>query len=232
MKGRLLRMAIPDGGGIALATVMHHRRDMLTVEYVDKQGGYHGSVFYLPANEAEAALHNITPTPIAPHEVAAAACSTLSAKPNSILIKQPTFEQPTVAQINIPPAYRVLAYEHIVERLRQLPGAEVRRDAVADGRDDCAQYTMHLSFTAFKPGNQVMRASMGPVGFFVGVTQITLNLEITDNKGATVLHEQVKATQRGESESMNVIDALAKQVVKKWAKQQLAMQKHPARITS
>jgi hypothetical protein len=236
IKGRLLRMAIPDGGGIALATVMHHRRDMLTVEYVDKQGGYHGSVFYLPANEAEAALHNITPTPIAAREVAAAACSTLSAKPNSILVKQPTVEhtveQPTAAQISFPPAYRVLAYEHIVERLRQLPGAEVRRDAVADGRDNCAQYTMHLSFTAFKPGNQVLRASTGPAGFFVGVTQITLNLEITDDNGATVLHEQVKATQRGESESMNVIDALAKQVVKKWTKQQLAMQKHPARITS
>jgi hypothetical protein len=232
MKGRLLRMAIPDGGGIALATVMHHRRDMLTVEFVDRQGGYHGSVFYLPANEAEAALHNITPTPVAPHEVVAAACSTLSAKPNSILVKQPSFQQPAGAQISFPPAYRVLAYEHIVDRLRQTPGTEVRRDAVADGRDNCAQYTMHLSFTAFKPGNQVMRASMGPVGFFVGVTQISLDLEIIDDKGATVLHEQVKATQRGESESMNVIDALAKQVVKKWTKEQREVQKHPARIAS
>jgi len=54
----------------------------------------------------------------------------------------------------------------------------------------------------------------------VGVTQITLNLEITDAKGTTVIREQIKASQRGESESMNVIDKIAQQVVKKWARQQ------------
>ena len=56
MKGRLLRMAVPYGGGAAFATFMHHQRDMLTVEFVDSQGGYHGAVFYLPANEAAEAL--------------------------------------------------------------------------------------------------------------------------------------------------------------------------------
>jgi hypothetical protein len=57
-------------------------------------------------------------------------------------------------------------------------------------------------------------------GFFVGITQITLNLEITDAKGTTVTREQITASQRGESESMNVIDKIAQQVVKRWAKQQ------------
>jgi hypothetical protein len=35
-----------------------------------------------------------------------------------------------------------------------------------------------------------------------------------------VTREQIKASQRGESESMNVIDKIAQQVVKKWGKQQ------------
>jgi hypothetical protein len=61
---------------------------------------------------------------------------------------------------------------------------------------------------------------MGPAGFFVGITQITLNLEITDAEGTMVTREQIKASQRGESESMNVIDKIAQQVVKKWARQQ------------
>jgi hypothetical protein len=60
MKGRLMRMAVPYGGGAAFATFMHHQRDMLTVEFVDSQGAYHGSVFYLPGNEAEQALRTIT----------------------------------------------------------------------------------------------------------------------------------------------------------------------------
>jgi hypothetical protein len=224
MKGRLMRMAVPYGGGAAFATFMHHQRDMLTVEFVDSQGGYHGSVFYLPGNEAEQALRNITPLPVAHHDAPSAPCSIASVRPNSIEVEQPTF-----GQVDFPVAYRVLVYEHIIDRLRQVPGTEVHRDEVTDGREHCSQYTMRLSTTAFKPGSQVKRASMGPMGFFVGVTQITLDLEIKDAKGTTVLRDQIKATQRGESESMNVIDKLAQQVVKKWAKEQKEMQKHASR---
>jgi len=222
MKGRLMRMAVPYGGGAAFATFMHHQRDTLTVEFVDNTGSYHGAVFYLPGNEAEQALRSITPSPIARHDVSSAPCSIARVDPNSILVKQPTS-----GQIDFPVAYRVLVYEHILERLHQVPGTAVHRDGVTDGRENCSQYTMRLSTTAFKPGSQVKRASMGPVGFFVGVTQITLNLEITDEKGTMVVRDQIKATQRGESESMNVIDKIAQQVVKKWVKEQKQVQKNP-----
>jgi hypothetical protein len=215
MKGRLMRMAVPYGGGASFATFMHHQRDILTVEFVDSQGAYHGSVFYLPGNEAEQALRTITPSPIAHHYGSNPPCEAASIEPHSILVKQLTSDQS-----DFPVAYRVLVYEHIIDRLRQATGNVVHRDGVTDGRGECSQYTMRLSTTAFKPGSQVKRASMGPAGFFVGVTQITLNLEITDAKGTTVTREQIKASQRGESESMNVIDKIAQQVVKKWAKQQ------------
>lgn len=220
MKGRLMRMAVPYGGGAAFATFMHHQRDMLTVEFVDSQGSYHGAVFFLPGNEAEQALRNITPAPVARRDVSSAPCSIAGVRPNSILVKQPTS-----GQVDFPVAYRILVYEHIIDRLRQVPGTEVHRDGAINGSRSCSQYTMRLSTTAFKPGSQVERASMGPVGFFVGVTQITLDLEITDAKGKTVIRDQIKATQRGESESMNVIDKIAQQVVKKWAKEQKQMQK-------
>jgi hypothetical protein len=111
--------------------------------------------------------------------------------------------------------------ESIVERLRKIPGAEVHRD----GQENCSEYTMQLSMTAFKAGSQIKRASMGPVGLFVATTQMTLDLEVTDTRGTTVLHDQIGATQRGESESMNVIDTVARQVVKKWAREQKRMQK-------
>ena len=149
------------------------------------------------------------------HHAANPPCGVASIEPHSILVKQLTS-----GQSDFPAAYRVLVYEHIIDRLRQVPASVVHRDGVADGRGDCSQYTMRLSTTGFKPGSQVKRASMGPAGFFVGVTQMTLNLEITDANGTTVIHDQIKASQRGESESMNVIDKIAQQVVKKWAKAQ------------
>jgi hypothetical protein len=132
-------------------------------------------------------------------------------KANSILVKRPEF-----GQTNLPAAYRVLVYEHVIERLRKVPGTEVYRD----GDENCSQYTMQLSMTAFKPGSQVERASMGPVGLFVGTTRMTVNLEVTDAKGTTVLRDPIDATQRGESESVNVIDTIAKQVVKKWTREE------------
>ena len=223
MKGRLMRMAVPDGGGIALATFMHHQRDILTVEFVDSQSGYHGSVFYLPGNEAAEALRHFTLSSVAPHNVSSAPCLSAGVKANSILIKQPAF-----GQAEFPAAYRVLVYEHIVDRMRRVPGTEVLRDGVNNGQDDCAQYTMRLSMAAFKPGSQVERASMGPAGFFVATTQMTLDLEITDAKNTVVLRDQIHATERGESESMNVIDKLAQQVVKKWAAEQKQMRKNPS----
>ena len=221
MKGRLLRMAVPYGGGAAFATFMHHQRDMLTVEFVDGQGNYHGSVFYLPGNEAEEAVRTITPIQVVHRDVPTETCSFAKVAANSILVKQPTANSS-----EMPVAYRVLVYEHIIERLRQSPGAYVVRDGVSESRNNCSQYTMQLSTSAFKPGSQVKRASMGPVGFFVGVTQITLNLEITDAQGRTVMRDQITATQRGESESVNVIDKLAHQVVNKWTKEQKHLQAH------
>jgi hypothetical protein len=53
--GRIMRMAIPDGGGMAVAAVMHRRVDMLTVEFRSKDNGIHSAVFFLPAKEADRA---------------------------------------------------------------------------------------------------------------------------------------------------------------------------------
>jgi hypothetical protein len=46
--GRIVRMAIPNGGGLAAAAVMHHKVNELTVEFHDARGAYHGTVFFLP----------------------------------------------------------------------------------------------------------------------------------------------------------------------------------------
>lgn len=222
MKGRLMRMAVPYGGGAAFATFMHHQRDMLTVEFIDGSGGYHGAVFFLPGNEAEQALHSITPSSTR-HNALNVPCSVGQGALNSISLKQLSSSQP-----DFPVAYRALIYEHLVKRFEQVPEIEVRRDRI-DGRENCSQYTMRLSVMAFTPGSQVKRASMGPVGFFVGVTQIILNMEMTDAKGAVIFRDQIKATQRGESESVNIIDKIAHQAVKKWENEQRRIQKRASR---
>lgn len=228
MKGRLLRMAIPDGGGIAAAGVMHHRVDMLTVEFSDSKGGYHGAVFFLPANEAERALQSFAQMPAARRETVNASCQGTSVEPNSVLVSAPAWDQ-----IQVPAAYRALVYEHLVDRLQHVKGAgHVYRDGEDNGQLSCPQYTVHIAIAGFKQGSQVKRAVMGPVGMFVGTTQMTFDATFTDASGKLNTHEQVKATMRGESESTDVANSVAKALAKHYASAQNEFTKPSASQTA
>ena len=213
VKGRLLRMAIPDGGGLAAAGVMHHRVDMLTVEFADNRGGYHGAVFYLAANEADRALQTFAKMPAAEREATDNGCGGNPVEPGSVLVSAPAWDQ-----VEVPAAYRALVYEHLVDRLQRTQGVgHVYREGEVNVRSACPQYTVHISIAGFTPGSQVKRAVMGPVGMFAGTTQMTFDVTFADVPGRGVVHEQVKATVRGESESTTVADGVAKNLAKRFS---------------
>ena len=49
--GKVVTMAIPYGGGRFLS-LFSHKVEVMTVEYVDANGAFHGAVFVLPAGHA------------------------------------------------------------------------------------------------------------------------------------------------------------------------------------
>jgi hypothetical protein len=51
--GTLVEAAIPYGGG-RFVSLFSHKVDVLTVEYVDPNGGFHGAIFVLSAGKATA----------------------------------------------------------------------------------------------------------------------------------------------------------------------------------
>lgn len=213
MKGRVLRMVIPDGGGLAAAAFMHHQVNMLTVEFSDGRGGYHGAVFYLPADDAQRALESFSQMPAVPRELDTDACHDSFVYPHSVLVMAPSWDK-----AEVPAAYRALVYEHLLDRLKQVKGVDrVYRDGEAHKNDGCPQYTMQISVSGFRQGSQVKRAVMGPAGFFVGTTQITFDTTITDASGRVNERAQVKATVRGESESMTVATSVAKKLTKHYS---------------
>jgi hypothetical protein len=212
-KGRILRMAIPDGGGLAAATFLHHRVDILTVEFRDARGGKHGAVFFLPASEADRALERFGETPEAARESSDRTCGDKPVALKSVLVSTPNWDGTAV-----PAAYRALVYEHVVDRLRKTKDVgHVYRDGEEKGQDGCPQYTVHISIEGFKPGSSVQRAYLGPVGMFVGTTQMTFDTTLTDASGKLEVQDEVKATMRGESESTDVADKVAKGVAKHYS---------------
>jgi hypothetical protein len=53
MSGTLVKAAIPYGGG-RVVSLFTHNVDVLAVEYVDSNGGFHGAIFVLSAGKATA----------------------------------------------------------------------------------------------------------------------------------------------------------------------------------
>ena len=213
IKGRILRMAIPDGGGLLAATFMHHRVDMFSVAFLDSSAGYHEAVFYLSANEAERALQIISATTASHAAPSGNACKAGSIRNPSVRIALPDWNH-----LEVPAAYRALVYEQMVAGFERIKGlGRIYRDGEKDSQGQCPQYTVQLTINGFKHGNQVARASTGPVGLFVGTTQMTFDVKISSPHGAAILQEQIKATIRGESESTQVAEKIAKKVAKTYA---------------
>ncbi|MEZ2346428.1 hypothetical protein [Terriglobus sp. RCC_193] len=217
--GRIVRMVIPNGGGLAAATVMHHKVNELTVEFHDIRGAYHGAVFFLPAADAAHVMESSTlavPSLNDPIAMAVSApkpsisCQGASGLAGAVLVSPPTW-----TEADVPAAYRAAVYEHIIDRLKKVQGVtHVYRAGEPDTQPVCPQFTISISVVSFKPGNQVARASMGPIGFFAKTTQLVFDATITDVSGHFNKTEPLKATVRGESESLTIADSVAKRLAK------------------
>jgi hypothetical protein len=219
--GRLMRMAIPDNGGLAIAAFAHHRIDMLTVEFSDGRGGTHSAVFFLGAHLAEQAIQRFALEPRAPQASTDLECRKAATEPGGMLVAAPDWDG-----AQVPAVYQGLLYEHLVERFRKAKSlTRVYRDGENIPEGLCPQYTVHLTVTGFKEGSAIKRAMLGPAGMFVGTTQMVFNMELSDRTGSVSIKEQVKATVRGESESTNVADKVAKTLEKKYEKAVKASEK-------
>jgi hypothetical protein len=209
--GQLMRMIIPDGGGLAAAAVMHHRVGMLTIDFVDVHGGKHSAVFTMPPIQADAGLAKFSAIPTTIHPpTAAMACTNAAINPGSVLVDAPDWEG-----AQVPAAYRGLVYEHVMSRLQSVKGvSHVYRNGELPSDGSCPAYTIKISVQAFKQGNQIRRAALGPVGLFVGTTQVSFDFNLTDAKGHLDQSEQVKTAIRTQAESMTVADKFAKALAK------------------
>jgi hypothetical protein len=210
--GKITRAMIPFGGGSVLATVTHKQFGLLTIEFRDQHGALHGAVFLLPKDESlqaqmqlgeQTSPHSIQP----PH----GPCET-----NGV-VSADSIKVAAITTLGtpVPAEYKTSIYEQLVSRLRQ----EGRFTAVyRDGDDDpkaaCPKYNVVLTLDAFKKGNAVVRASTGPVGFFVGATSLKFQVQVQARDGRMLLDRDLNASQRGDTDSLNIADKIAKSLTK------------------
>ncbi|WP_263360006.1 DUF4410 domain-containing protein [Acidicapsa ligni] len=212
--GRIVRKVIPYGGGSALGAMTNQKVDLLTVEFRDIHEGYHGVVFIVPKQKAAEIRDRLMPkTPISePHPLQA--CSALDTNARSVLV-----EPLTESQIELPAEYRVLIYEQLIKQLKaKRPSDTFFRTGDLSTGPGCTALTLRVTVTAFKKGNRAVRASTGPLGLFLGTTSLTFDVSLQDTQEKNVFHKQIKKSNRSDSDSLGLADAIAKGVAKQFDK--------------
>lgn len=209
--GKVARKVILFGVGPALGVVSQKSVDLLTVEYRDVHEGYHAAVFMLPTRQAaeiqQKILAETTPLPM----VQPAVCPDAEGTPNSVLL-----EPVDVSGMELPAEYRALFYERLMADLQSTrPSDTWFRAGDTSAGSGCTALTLRITLVGFKKGNQALRASTGPLGNFVGTTKISFAAELEDRSGKVIWSANLKQSNRGDSDSMNVTHDIAKSISKR-----------------
>lgn len=203
---------MPYGVGPVFSLASQKQVDLLSIEFRDIHGGYHGAVFALPVKSGDAFKSAITARTPPPHPIPdPVACNAAAPVPNTVLLASVKVEG-----VDLPAEYRVLLYEHIhhVLSTTDLADSYVRPgDTSVAAR--CPALTLHIAVVGFTKGNQTLRAVTGPLGMFVGVTSVTFHVKLDDSHGVIVLEKDIKKSKRGDSDSLNLARDIAKDISKR-----------------
>jgi hypothetical protein len=212
--GQMAGRAVPFGGGALAALALQKSVDLLTVEYRDPHLGYHGAVFVLSARQApglqQTILDKITPALPIP----ATPCSSVPL--NSASVQVAPIE---VSGVELPVEYRVLLYEHLMTELHARRSSDTYfRAGDISARPGCAILTLHVTVDSCKKGNQVLRASTGPLGRFLGTPSLSYRMTLNNVDEETLPDSRRKKSNRRDSDSPNLARSVAKDIFRRMVK--------------
>ncbi len=207
---RIARLTPVFGVGPLTGAATHKKVDVLTVEFWEADG-YHGAVFEVPRGRSVLEQKQLMPfvksQPVDTAADGGIGCSE-QGTPHSLLIAPITSEG-----IALPAEYRVLLYEQTVAQLKKAnPSEAIYRAGAGPVGGRCAARTLHLSVIGFKKGNEALRASTGPIGFFVGDTSVKVHVSVIDDKGRAVFTKDLNQKKYGDHDSLSVARNVAKDV--------------------
>ena len=204
---------IPSAVGLAASVVSQGSTDILTIEFLDPPDGYHGAVFTMPRHAAAGLGKNLLLANAAANaDPAQDNCPSVSSHPTSISV----LPLLVGGDSDLPAEYRALVYERLFDRMRAAQSQlQVYRSGHSNGHAGCDEWKLTITVGAFRKGDAVKRALIGPVGLFVGITSLSYRVAVSDSRGATLLDEQMRAVVRGDVESLDLSGKIAKAIESK-----------------
>jgi hypothetical protein len=225
MPGKIVRFALPYGSGYALGAITHKKVGLLTIEFLDAAGQYHGAVFALTPQDMDTALASLDfhPTTLAiPQPAAPTACPATQLQPNAVRVEVIDADN----QSNFPAEDRALLYERLVQQLQSEKSIlQVYRAGDHSYEAHCAEFTVTVRANTFNKGDQAVRASVGPLGHFVGTTRVSFHLTIASQDGTALFDQQMKNSEGSDTDSLNITKVISKTVVKNLKKSRTQLRK-------
>jgi hypothetical protein len=208
-KAGFVARKLPYGVGPIFSLASKKQEDLLTVEFRDIHGGYHGTVFALPFKRA-AALQ----ATIAEHisKAAPAVESSCSMPLSHSVLLAPIQEQ----GMPLPAEYRILLYEQVQHALSETDTRDsYLRPGVPAAAEGCTPFTLHIDVRRFTKGNQTVRAATGPIGFFIDATSLTFDVRLDGPGGKVLLDQEIKKSKRGDTDSLKLAQDIGKDLSKR-----------------
>lgn len=229
--GSIARKILPYGSGAALGTVTHKKVGLLSAEFRDSNNEYHGVVFVLQPKDiagVQQELGNGITAMDAPVVPVPAACPADQVRKDTVRLAPIQVEDSSL----LPEAYRVLVYEYLIKQLKSEKDLQaVYRDGDRDPAAQCAEFSLTLQVKLFKKGNQVVRASTGPLGAFFGTTSLSYHLTAKTLDGTAVIDKDMKSSERKDTDNLNVTKMMSKSIVKDLKKTEKQLRKSQTATT-
>jgi len=214
------RAATPYGGGRLIALFAHKKYDIVTVEYSDLAGGFHGALFQMNKGQGQVLRQTLVPggthangsegqaLPGAIPVAIAASQNVLAAQastgPWSVQI-----DQVDPGDVNIEPAFRIAIYENLVDALSKIKQfTEVLRSG--DRHTDRLPDLLILKTTVetYTPGSERRRA----VTTLSGATKLRVRSQLCTRDGNVVLATLVDGNVRFFGSNLRATHNLARNV--------------------
>lgn len=221
--GTVAKMAVPYGGGRALSLIMKTKVDVLTLEYQNADGAYHGAIVSVPKGQGEGLKSQLLAQGAHAKEMEFSERKPAQAAPAPAQAKtQPKItasaiqvEQIDAGDVALPAEFRVAIYENLIEELQksgQFKTVYRSGDRRADGVADLVK--LHTTLLKFQEGSQTKRA----VTTVAGATKVDVRAQVTGKDGGSLLDRQVQGQVRFFGTNLRATLDLARSITRLFGK--------------
>ncbi|HMG84183.1 MAG TPA: hypothetical protein VK574_00485 [Terracidiphilus sp.] len=203
------KTAAPFGGGRVVSLFAHKKYDVLTVEYRDNNGGFHGAIFQLDKGQGQTfkkdlvanGTHISSPDDQATTQSAPEVKQRGGAQPWSVQV-----DRVDRGDVGLQPSFGAAIYENLLEELTKTKQfTQSFRGGDRNANDVSSILTLKTTVQKYTPGSETRRA----VTTVNGATKLNVHVQLVTREGHVVLDKSVDGNVRFFGDNLRATHNLA-----------------------